>query len=73
MTNDFFSSASQKLKVLALALSYSLGAHAADHRDGPFATNDPAADLNDVYLFVNPRNAAETILIATVAPFSTAL
>jgi len=41
---------------------------AADHRDGPLATGDPAADLNDVYLFVNPNDATETILIGTYFP-----
>ncbi len=46
-------------------------AHAADHRDSPIATADPAADLNDIYAFVNPNNPAETILVATVVPFAT--
>ncbi len=62
-----------KSKCLAIALLFGLSAQAADHRDGPFATNDPAADLNDVYLFVNPRNPAETIIIGTVVPFGNVL
>ncbi len=57
---------------LALALFGSLidTAHAADHRDGPLATNDPAADLNDVYLFINPRDPTELILAGTVLPLA---
>lgn len=46
---------------------------AADHRDSPLATNDPTADINDIYAFVNPRNPAETIAVITVVPFATAL
>lgn len=55
---------------LALALVGSLiaTAHAADHRDGPLTTNDPAADLNDVYLFINPNDPDELILAGTVVP-----
>ena len=44
---------------------------AADHRDGPLATGDPAADLNDIYAFVNPNNANETIIVNTYFPFAT--
>ncbi|MEO6064485.1 MAG: DUF4331 family protein, partial [Lysobacterales bacterium] len=40
----------------------------ADHRDGPLATGDPAADLNDIYLFNNPRDASELILATTYVP-----
>lgn len=53
---------------LALAASFSLPALAADHRDGPLATNDPAADVNDIYTFINPNNPDELILALTVAP-----
>ena len=41
-----------------MLLIHSGGVRAADHRDSPLATNDPTADLNDIYTFVNPRNAA---------------
>ena len=44
------------------------GVGAADHRDGPLATSDPAADINDVYTFTNPNDASELIVIATVSP-----
>jgi len=56
---------------LVLASSFASLALAADHRDGPFATNDPAADLNDVYLFINPNDPAELILIGTAVPAAT--
>ena len=56
---------------LALATSLILLsglALAADHRDGPLATGDPSADLNDVYLFMNPNDADELIVIGTALP-----
>lgn len=56
-----------------LALVGSFALPAADHRDGPFATNDPTADINDVYTFVNPSNPAELIVAVTVVPFANAL
>lgn len=59
---------------LGIALFAALGpASAADHRDGPFATNDPTADINDVYTFINPSNPAELIVAVTVVPFANAL
>lgn len=42
-----------------MLLIHSGGVRAADHRDSPLATNDPTADLNDIYTFVNPRNPSE--------------
>ena len=61
-----------KLSALAagvlLATSLAQPALAADHRDGPLASGDPAADLNDVYVFINPNDPTETILIGTVFP-----
>src|SRR5437763_15953424 len=46
---------------------------AADHRDGPRITdlnNTPAGalDLNDLYIFVSPTNANNTVLIQTMSP-----
>lgn len=58
------------LSALALLGSLIATAHAADHRDGPLATNDPAADLNDVYLFMNPNDPSELILAGTVVPLA---
>ena len=40
----------------------------ADHRDAPGLLTDPAADINDVYAFVNP-NTNNVVLAMTVNPF----
>lgn len=57
----------RSIVVVALAAS-ATAAVAADHRDSPLTTGDPAADINDVYTFVNPGNPAETIVAVTVLP-----
>ncbi len=44
---------------------------AADHRDGPTATDDPAADINDVFAFLSD-DGANLNLIMTVFPAATA-
>ena len=57
---------------LATALFAVFGlAQAADHRDGPLATGDPTADINDVYPFINPNNPNELIVAITVLPVAT--
>ena len=43
-------------------------ASAADHRDSPLTTADPAADLGDVYLFMNPNDPNEVVTVQTVVP-----
>lgn len=58
----------QSLSFLLLLLMAS--AQAADHRDAPIATADPAADINDIYAFMNPVNPDELILVNTVVPFA---
>ncbi|MBD8526177.1 DUF4331 family protein [Pseudomarimonas arenosa] len=50
------------------ALLISLPAIAADHRDAPTATADPAADINDIYAFMNPNDSNELVLVTTVVP-----
>jgi hypothetical protein len=40
----------------------------ADHRDSPLSIVDPAADVNDVYAFVNQNNG-NVVLAMTVNPF----
>lgn len=57
-----------KLLGMVLAAAAAGTASAADHRDGPLTTGDPAADINDVYTFVNPTNPAETIIATTIFP-----
>ena len=46
---------------LSIALALATSAQAADHRDSPLSTNDPAADINDVYTFTNPNDPDELI------------
>jgi hypothetical protein len=53
-----------------LALLCSSQAFAADHLDGPAVSNDPAADINDLYAFVNPNDPDELIFAATVMPLA---
>jgi len=64
---------SNQVATLVAALLLTSAAFAADHRDSPIATNDPAADINDVFAFVNPRNPAELIVAVTVFPFANPL
>jgi hypothetical protein len=54
-------------------------ADAADHRDGPIFVNTAAngrQDLNDIYIFRSPRDAANaanfgnTVIITTISPFA---
>jgi len=55
--------------VLGVAL---LLAPAADHRDGPIFSNTQKAgqsDINDIYAFVSPSTAGNTVLILTFQPF----
>lgn len=46
------------------------GTWAADHRDAPAIRSDPAADINDIYPFMNPNDANELIIVYTVFPFA---
>ncbi len=56
--------------LMAFGLLASASAWAADHLDGPLAASDRAADLNDVYAFINPNDADELILVATLFPLA---
>lgn len=64
------------LGTLACALAGALAATflgrpsvlAADHRDAPAIDEDPRADINDIYAFVNPRTK-NVVLAMTVNPF----
>ena len=53
--------------IIGLTLAAGI-AGAADHRDSPLVLNDPAADINDVYTFVNPNNPGELVVALTVSP-----
>lgn len=58
--------------MFTLMLVMSSIAFAADHLDAPLVQNDPAADINDVYTFVNPDDPGELILVMTVNPIANA-
>ncbi len=58
------------LSVAALLMAFAASSFAADHLDAPATMNDPAADINDVYVFVNPNSAKELILAMTVNPIA---
>lgn len=62
----------RQCSAVAASLLLSLSVLAADHRDSPVATNDPAADINDVYAFVNPNDARELIVAVTLVPLANA-
>ena len=57
--------------ILALTASVSLptAVRAADHGDGPTASNDQACDIADVFFFVDPTNPLNAVLIATFRGF----
>jgi len=58
--------------LIAVLAAASIPARAADHRDGPLATGDPAADLNDIYVFNNPNDPTEMVLATTYFPAANA-
>jgi len=43
-------------------------ATAADHRDSPVVDDDPAADINDVYMFRDPADASKLVLVLSTYP-----
>ncbi len=61
------------LPVVALSGSLVMGAlvtaSASSHREAPLITEDPVADLTDVYAFVSPDRPDTTTLIMNVIPF----
>ena len=44
-------------------------ASASSHREAPLISEDPAADLTDVYAFVSPEKTDTLTLVANVNPF----
>ena len=60
----------RSLSVVAFAIAALLAipARTADHRDAPGVNEDPRADINDIYAFVNP-NSGNVVLAMTVNPF----
>ena len=53
----------------AMAMTLTPRANASSHREAPSITEDPVADLTDVYAFVSPDNSATTTLVMNVNPF----
>jgi hypothetical protein len=53
----------------ALVAGMTTGAEASSHREAPLISEDPVADLTDVYAFVSPDDASKVTLIANVIPF----
>src|SRR6478672_8473538 len=49
-------------------LAFALPGGTADHRDAPGVNEDPRADINDIYAFINP-NSGNVVLAMTVNPF----
>jgi len=56
------------LVALATVALLVVPAGTADHRDAPGVDEDPRADINDIYAFVNP-NSGNVVLAMTVNPF----
>ncbi len=55
--------------VFTSAFFWSAPLRAADHGDGPSASNDPAADLGDVYLFLDPNDNSRVVIAMTTRGF----
>lgn len=53
----------------AAVLALCGAASAADHREAPLISEDPAADLNDIYVFPNPGDPSRLCIMLTVNPF----
>jgi hypothetical protein len=62
--------------VCAGILTYALRLHAADHGDAPLVAHDQAADIGDVYFFLDPNDNSQVILAVTthgfIVPFENA-
>jgi hypothetical protein len=55
--------------VPALLLAPATHTNAADHGDAPAASLDRAADLADIYTFLDPNDNSRVIMIYTVGGF----
>jgi hypothetical protein len=49
--------------VLAVGGAATLQLHAADHKDGPSVTADPAADITDVYAWMSPDKSKVNLVM----------
>jgi hypothetical protein len=71
----FRSDKSKKIAILTVALSLILALApapkigAADHGDGPGVGVDRSADINDVYMFLDPNDNTRVVMMQTVCGF----
>ncbi len=56
--------------VFFLAHPWVAAVRGADHREAPLINQDPAADLNDVFAFLNPSDPTKILVALTVNPFA---
>jgi len=66
VTNRFVLGAASALT--ALLMTAGMPALAADHRDSPVVDDDPAADINDVYMFRDPSDKTKLVLVLSTYP-----
>lgn len=57
------------LVAIAVVLAPARRLHAADHGDAPLTAHDLGADLNDNYMFLDPNDNSQLVLIMTVHGF----
>jgi len=61
-----------RLTFAAAALAAALvatAANASDHIDGPQLANDHGSDINDMYLFLDPNDNSQVVMVMTINPF----
>ena len=56
------------LATLAIAIG-AARVQASDHIDGPQLANDHASDINDMYLFLDPNDNSQVVMVMTINPF----
>ncbi|HEX4507640.1 MAG TPA: DUF4331 family protein [Alphaproteobacteria bacterium] len=66
MTNRFALGAASALTALLMVAG--VPALAADHRDSPVVDDDPAADINDVYMFRDPDDKTKLVMVLSTYP-----
>ena len=67
MTHKFTLGAASAFAALLLT-GIPTPAMAADHRDSPVVDDDPAADINDVYMFRDPKDSTKLVLVLSTYP-----